>query len=241
VFQAARFKDRVEAGQALAERLMQFSARKDVVILALPRGGVPVAYEVAKALHAPLDICVVRKLGLPGAEELAMGAIASGGVRVINDDVMTYVRVPDDIIEEITLREKKELERREQLYRGTREPAYLDGKTVFLIDDGLATGSTMQAAAAAVRAQNPYKIIVAVPVAPSEACLELSRHVDQVVCLMTPEPFYAVGLWYDDFPQTSDEEVRELLDRAYRETVSRGVEEGYAGSEFDEQPSAGWS
>jgi len=208
-----RFQDRTEAGRILAERLAEYKNRHDVVILALPRGGVPVAYEVAQALNAPLDVFVVRKLGVPGQEELAMGAIASGGVRVINEDVAQLLRIPDEMIEEVAEKEREELERRERLYRGERPGLDARGRVAILIDDGLATGSTMRAAAAAVRGQQPARIVVAAPVAAASTCDQLRSAVDEVVCVETPEPFYAISLWYRDFTQTTDDQVRELLTR----------------------------
>jgi len=207
------FRDRTEAGRFLARGLGAYANRPDVVVLALPRGGVPVAYEVAQALHAPLDVFVVRKLGVPGHEELAMGAIASGGVRVLNDDLVQRLGVPDAAIDAVARGEQLELERRERLYRGGRPPADLRGRTVILVDDGLATGSTMLAAVRAVRLQRPARIVVAVPTAAAETCEALRSEADNVVCASTPRPFRAVGAWYVDFSQTSDDEVRELLAR----------------------------
>lgn len=209
-----RFKNRSEAGRFLAERLSAYANRPDTLVLALPRGGVPVAYEVAKALGAPLDVFQVRKLGLPGHEELAMGAIATGGVRVRNPEVVEYLRIPDEVIDEVTARERQELERRERLYREGRPALSPRGRVVILVDDGLATGSTMLAAVLALRQQQPASIVVAVPVAAKQTCEELRTVADEVVCAVTPDPFYAVGLWYEDFSQTTDEEVRELLARA---------------------------
>ncbi len=206
-----RFGDRREAGQHLAERLNKYKRRRDVVVLALPRGGVPVAYEVARAIGAPLDIFLVRKLGTPGHRELAMGAIASGGVRVINPDILDWYRITDVAVEAVVREELAELERREQLYREGRPPLDLKGRAVLLIDDGLATGSTMKAAVEAVRRHAPAHVTVAVPVAAADTCRELTALADEVVCAWTPEPFSAVGLWYDDFSQTTDAEVRELL------------------------------
>lgn len=214
------FQDRKEAGRILAERLAAYKNRHDVVILALPRGGVPVGYEVAKALNAPFDVFVVRKLGVPGQEELAMGAIASGGVRVINEDVAELLRIPEEMIEEVAANEKEELERRERLYRGDRPGLDARGRVAILIDDGLATGSTMRAAAAAVRGQQPTRIVVAAPVAAASTCAELRNEVDEVVCAETPEPFYAISLWYRDFTQTTDDEVRELLARGARSVAA---------------------
>jgi putative phosphoribosyl transferase len=205
------FKDRVEAGEQLAERLLNYRDRDDVVILALPRGGVPVAHQLAKALHVPFDVFVVRKLGVPGHEELAMGAIASGGVRVVNEDVVVPLGIPSTVIDSVARDEQIELERREQLYRGHRAPIGLGNKIVILVDDGLATGSTMRAAVQAVRHQHPSHVIVAVPVGAAATCADLSREADQVVCVRTPEPFVAVGLWYRDFSPTTDQEVRALM------------------------------
>lgn len=207
------YKDRSDAGKALAAHLREYADRADVLVLGLPRGGVPVAYEVARSLHVPLDIFLVRKLGVPGHEELAMGALASGGICVMNDDVTGQLEIPQTVIDRVAVREQQELERRERLYRGNRPPPAILGRTVILIDDGLATGSTMRAAAAALRHMQPEKIIVAVPVAAAETCEALRGEVDQVVCVETPEPFLAVGAWYSNFSQTSDEEVRELLQK----------------------------
>jgi putative phosphoribosyl transferase len=208
------YRDRVEAGKRLAERLADYADRPDVLVLALPRGGVPVAFEVARALRVPLDIFLVRKLGVPGHEELAMGAIATGGVRVLNEDVVSYLRVPGEVIDAVAADELRELERRERTYRGDRPAPDVAGKTVILVDDGLATGSTMRAAAAALRRQQPARIVVAVPVSAPQTCDEYRMGVDEIVCAVTPEPFHAVGQWYADFSQTTDEEVRELLARA---------------------------
>lgn len=207
------FRDRRDAGRFLARRLKRYAGRSGVLVLALPRGGVPVAYEVAKELRAPLDLFLVRKLGMPGHEEYAMGAIASGGVRVLNDRIVNE-GIPADVIDRVTRQELQELERRERAYRGTRPPPEIRGRTVILVDDGLATGSTMRAAAAALRRLGPKKIVVAVPVAAPETCDELRSEVDEIVCAETPRPFQAVGLWYDDFSQTTDDEVRDLLERA---------------------------
>lgn len=207
------YRDRSEAGHVLASKLARYADQPDVIVLALPRGGVPVAAEVAHALHAPLDVFLVRKLGLPSHPELAMGAIASGGVRVLNDDVVRALQVPDDVIETVAAAEREELKRREQLYRGDRPPLDVAGKTVVLVDDGLATGASMRAAVAALRQMGPERIAVAVPVGSAETCAELGHVADDVVCASMPEPFRAVGLWYEDFSQTTDEEVRELLDR----------------------------
>jgi predicted phosphoribosyltransferase len=208
---AQPFPDRRAAGSELATRLHQLRGRSDVVVLALPRGGVPVAYEVARALGAPLDVFLVRKLGLPGHRELAMGAIASGGVRVLNADVVDWYGIPESLIDEVAREEQGELERRERVYREGRPPLDLRGRTVLLIDDGLATGSTMKAAVEAVRAHGPTRIVVAVPVGAPDTCRELSGVADEVVCARTPEPFAAVGQWYRDFSETTDAEVRALL------------------------------
>lgn len=205
------FRDRAEAGEFLAARLSGLADRDDVVVLALPRGGVPVGYEVAKSLGVPLDVFVVRKLGVPGHEELAMGAIASGGVRLVNHDVVHSLGIPQNVIDQAAQREQVELERRERLYRGTRRLIPLASKTVVLVDDGLATGSTMRAAVTAVRQQQPARIIVAVPVGATSTCQALAGEADEVICLRSPDPFVAVGLWYHDFTPTSDDQVRTLL------------------------------
>ena len=209
-----RFRDRREAGRALAAKLAAYAHRPDVLVLALPRGGVPVAYDVARALGAPLDVFIVRKLGIPGHEELAMGAVATGGVRVLNEQVVHALNIPDHVIDAVTAWEQQELARRERLYRGDRPPPDVRGRTVILVDDGLATGASMHAAIAALRRQQPAHIVVAVPIAAPETCDALRAEVDDVVCAITPEPFHAVGLWYDDFSQTTDEEVGDLLARA---------------------------
>jgi putative phosphoribosyl transferase len=223
---AGRFRDRYDAGRQLARKLADYAHRPDVLILALPRGGVPVAFEVAQALHAPLDVFLVRKLGLPGHEELAMGAIASGGVVVRNREVVDTLGVPDRVINTVAAREQQELERRERTYRDDRPPPDVRGKTVILVDDGLATGSTMRAAAAALRDQQPAQLVVAVPIAASETCDSFRDEVDEIICAITPEPFVAVGLWYEDFAQTTDEEVRALLGRAAQAHPLRGRERG---------------
>jgi putative phosphoribosyl transferase len=209
-----RFRDRMEAGRLLAQRLRTYAGRDDVVVLALPRGGVPVAYEVAKELDAPLVVFLVRKLGVPGYEELAMGAIATGGVLVLDQGLVQRLGIDRAQLERAVAQELRELQRREEAYDGRRAPQQLEGKTVILVDDGLATGSTMRAAAFAVRELNPARVVVAVPVASRETCDEFRDVVDEVVCEVTPRPLHAVGLWYEDFSQTSDDEVRELLDRA---------------------------
>ena len=217
-----QFQDRTHAGRLLAGKLERYRDNPDVIVLALPRGGVPVAFEVAKALNAPLDVFIVRKLGVPGHEEYAMGAIASGGVRVMNPDV-AGMQLPESAVEAVAAREQKELERREHLYRGDRPPLELAGRIVILVDDGLATSSTMRAAAIAVKLQKPARSVVAVPVAAPETCEQFRAEVDEVVCAITPEPFRAVGLWYQDFTQTTDEEVHALLAAAGAPTRSRIV------------------
>jgi predicted phosphoribosyltransferase len=206
------FADRHEAGQRLAQALERYAGRTDVLVLALPRGGVPVAYEIAEAIDAPLDIFVVRKLGMPGHPEYAMGAIASGGVRVVSDDVIRWYGISPAAIDAIARDELAELERREREYRRGRPMTDLRGRTVILVDDGLATGSTMRAAVHAVRALGPARVVVAVPVGAPSTCQEFNGIADEVVCARTPEPFSAVGLWYRDFSQTSDSEVRALLE-----------------------------
>jgi predicted phosphoribosyltransferase len=208
------FDNRTHAGRVLAERLGAYAGRAGLLVLALPRGGVPVAYEVARALNAPLDVFLVRKLGLPGQEELAMGAIASGGIRVLNEEVVSSLGVPDYVLDDVAERERGELERRQRAYRDDRPLPDVRGRTVILVDDGLATGSTMRAAVAALRQLGPDRIVVAVPVASAGTCAELQGKVDDVVCVHTPEPFYAVGFWYADFRETTDEEVRNLLAQA---------------------------
>jgi putative phosphoribosyl transferase len=212
----ARYADRREAGRVLATRLARFTGRRDVVVLALPRGGVPVAYEVAGTLGVPLELFLVRKLGLPGHPELAMGAIASGGVRVLNSDVVSWYRIPESVIDEVAREEQLELERRERTY-GNRGMPDLRDRLVLLVDDGLATGSTMRAAVQAVRAHAPSRIVVAVPVGSPDTCRDFADVADEVVCARTPERFAAVGLWYRDFSQTTDAEVRALLHGASEE------------------------
>lgn len=208
------YRDRSDAGRTLATMLSRFRDRHDVLVLALPRGGVPVAFEVAQALEAPLDIFLVRKLGVPGHEELAMGAIATGGVRVLNDEVVDYLRIPSRVIDSVAAIEMRELQRRELEYRGDRSAPDVTGMTVILVDDGLATGSTIRAAAQALRQQKPARIVVAVPVSAPQTCDEYRMGVDEIICAFTPEPFHGVGEWYDDFSQTTDEEVRDLLEQA---------------------------
>jgi putative phosphoribosyl transferase len=207
------FRNRSAAGRALAARLTKYANRPDALVLALPRGGVPVAYEVAAALNVPLDVFLVRKLGVPGQEELAMGAIASGGTRVMNEDVVRFLHLDERHIASVVAREQQEIERRERAYRDGRPPLDLRDRSVIVIDDGLATGATMRAAARAIRAQGPAEVVIAVPVAARETCEDLRNEVDEIVCATTPDPFHAVGLWYQDFDQTTDDEVRALLAR----------------------------
>lgn len=206
-----KFVDRNEAGQLLATKLKLYANRSDVIVLGLPRGGVPVAFEVAKALHLPLDICLVRKLGVPGHKELAMGAIASDGVRVLNYDIVSDLGISSRKIDEVAAKELQELQRRDRAYRGDRPLPNLQDRTIILVDDGIATGASIRAAIAVLRAEQPQSIIVAIPVVPSSTCEELKAEVDRVVYLMMPEPFYAIAFWYDYFSQTTDEEVRKLL------------------------------
>ena len=210
-----RFRNRIDAGRRLAEKLAAYADRPDVLVLALPRGGVPVGFEVARALGAPLDVFLVRKLGVPRYEELAMGAVATAGVRVLNDDIVRGLGISEHEIDAAVARELQELARRERLYRGDRPSPDVAGRTVILVDDGLATGATMRAAVAALREQQqqPTRIVVAVPTASPDTCEVLKAEADDVVCAMTPEPFFAVGHWYEDFTQTTDNEVRELLTR----------------------------
>jgi putative phosphoribosyl transferase len=209
-----RFRDRTEAGRVLAAALEPYAGRPNLHVLALPRGGVPVAFEVAMALRAPLDVLLVRKLGVPGHEELAMGAVASGGIRVLSNDVVRQLEISERDVASVAAAEEQELRRQERLYRDDRPPADVRGRTVILVDDGLATGATMRAAAAALKAQHPEWLVVAVPIGAAETCDFLRREVDDVVCARTPEPFHAVGAWYEDFTQITDEEVEALLRRA---------------------------
>jgi putative phosphoribosyl transferase len=218
-----RFRDRRDAGRQLAEKLSAYANRPDVLVLGLPRGGVPVAYEVAKVLNVPLDVFLVRKLGVPGREELAMGAIASGSVRVLNKNVVQSLRLSDQTIEAVAAAEQRTLVRRERVYRGDRLRLAVRDQTIILVDDGLATGATMRAAVVALRQQQPRRIVVAVPVAAPETCDEFRAEVDDIVCAITPPLFYAVGLWYQDFSQTSDEEVRALLEHAAQPTTASTV------------------
>jgi putative phosphoribosyl transferase len=208
-------KDRTVAAQALAQALESYRDREDVVVLGLPRGGVPVAYQVAEHLNARLDLMLVRKLGTPGQEELAMGAIASGGIRVLNENVVSPLRISVEAIEQVAAEEKRELERREQAYRGDRPRPDITRKCVVLVDDGVATGATMRAAIGALRQQNPARVIVAVPVAPPDTVEMLRSEADEVICLATPEPFIAISKWYADFAQVSDEDVKQLLGKAW--------------------------
>jgi predicted phosphoribosyltransferase len=232
-----RFRDRAEAGRQLAERLSPYAKRADVTVLALPRGGVPVAFEVARALSAPLDVFLVRKLGVPGHPELAMGAMASGGIRVLNDDLIRELGIPNAAIEEVAARERIELDRRQQLYRGGRAFPPLRDRTVVLVDDGLATGATMEAAVRAARQESPARVVVAAPVAARETVARLANVADDVVCVATPEPFQAVGLWYEVFDQTSDEEVIDLLRRATADT-NRGEKATHADWDASEKADA---
>ena len=209
-----QFRDRTEAGKLLAAQLASYANSQDMIVLALPRGGVPVAFEVASALQVPLDVIVVRKLGVPGQEELAMGAIATGGVRILNNDVVQFLDIPNEMIDKIAVSEQLELKRRERLYRGDRPAFAVHGRTVIIVDDGIATGATMHAAVAAIKHRQPSRIIIAVPTAAPSTCDEFAAEVDVLVCVMRPEPFIAVGYWYRQFSQTSDEEVRTLLEQA---------------------------
>ena len=211
------FRDRKEAGRLLAEKLAAYMNRPDVIVLALPRGGVPVGFEVAKALHAPLDVVIVRKLGVPGQEELAMGAIATGGMQVLNKLVVRSLGISEAEIESAAARERLELERRERLYRGARPAPDIAGRTVILVDDGIATGTTMRVAITALKKQQPSRIVVAIPVAAWATCEDLECEVDEVVCLLSPEDLMAIGTWYADFTQVPDQEVCDLLERADRE------------------------
>jgi predicted phosphoribosyltransferase len=214
-----RFSDRRDAGRVLAQKLPAYAGQTDVIVLALPRGGVPVAYEVALALNAPLDIFLVRKLGLPGREELAIGAIASGGIRILNQDIIRVLGVPEEVINIVARNELQELQRREHNYRGDRPAPELHDRKVILIDDGLATGASMRAAVVGVRAQHPARIVIAVPAASPELCNAFQFEVDEMVCAMTPEPFYGLSRWYRNFSQTTDEEVRMFLKEANQQLL----------------------
>lgn len=216
-----RFADRRTAGRRTAELLRHYAGDPRALVLALPRGGVPVGYEIALALGTPLDVFVVRKLGVPGHEELAVGAIATGHTLVLNDDVVAALRITPEVIDAIATEEGRELDRRERAYRGEREPLELEDRTVILVDDGLATGATMRAAIRAVRDRGAARIVVAVPVAAGQTCAEVGREVDEIVCAATPEPFQAVGLWFDDFSQTDDDEVQKLLAAAWEREPRR--------------------
>jgi len=217
----ACFRDRIDAGRQLAAKLNTYAGRDDVIVLGLPRGGVPVAYEVARQLRVPLDIFLVRKLGIPGFQELAMGAVASGGLRDVNKDVVCYLPDADAILDAVAARESVEIERRERAYRDGRQAPDLRGRTVVLVDDGLATGATMRAAVGALRQRNVAKIVVAVPVGSPETCGEFEQEVDETICAIAPDSFHAVGQYYEDFSQTTDDEVRELLAAAAREFKSQ--------------------
>ena len=207
-----QFQDRIQAGRLLARQLKPtYANRSDVLVLGLPRGGVPVAYEIAEVLHAPLDICIVRKLGVPGHQELAMGAIATGGIRVLNEALVSSLRISPTAIAQVIAREKQELERRDRHYRGSRPAPDLRDRIVIMVDDGIATGSTLKAALSAISQQQPKRIVIAVPIAPPDVCQELNQAVDEVVCLLTPKWLSSISLWYDDFSPTSDEQVRSLL------------------------------
>jgi putative phosphoribosyl transferase len=210
----AFFKDRLDAGRKLAKKLSKYANRSDILILGLPRGGVPVAFEVAKELNVKMDVFVVRKLGVPGNEELAMGAIASDNIIVLNEDVVRSFQISKQVIDAVAARELRELERRERIFRGKRPKPNISGSTVILIDDGLATGATMSAAVSAVKTRNPTKIVIAVPTGAPDTCRSFEGKVDEIICVATPEPFYGVGAWYEDFSQTTDEEVCEFLDKA---------------------------
>ncbi|HYL36975.1 MAG TPA: phosphoribosyltransferase [Bryobacteraceae bacterium] len=218
----SRFRDRRDAGIQLASKLSAYASDPGVIVLALPRGGVPVAYEVATALHAPLDIFVVRKLGVPGHRELAMGAIASGGVRVLNSEVIDALRIPSSMIDAVAVQEQQELDRQQRAYRGDAPFPALTGRTIIVVDDGLATGSTMRAAVRALRQSDPARVVVAVPVGAADTCRSLSLEADQVVCCSVPETFYAVSLWYEEFSQTTDQEVRTFLEEAASHNVPAG-------------------
>ncbi len=219
------FKNRKSAGNLLAQALSAYRDRQDLVVLALPRGGVPVGAKVAEAMDAPLDVMIVRKLGTPGQEELAMGAIASGGIRVLNEELVTFAGIDQETIDEVSTLEQKELERQEKIYRGGRARVDLEGQTVLLVDDGLATGTTMRAAVQATRAEGAAVIVVAIPVAPPDTIEQLYNIADDVVCLQSPEPFGGVGLWYLDFRQTTDQEVIDLLYSARTRSYKSNIEE----------------
>jgi putative phosphoribosyl transferase len=221
-----RFRNRTDAGQQLAQALAAYANQNNLIVLALPRGGVPVADEVAKSLHAPMDVYIVRKLGVPGQPELAMGAIASGGVRVLNQQVLDYLTITEEEIELVALKEERELERRERVYRGNAQAQNLRDQTVILVDDGIATGTTVKSAIIAIKRQQPQQLILAVPVAPPETVGELRKHVDQLVCLLSPDSFYAVGQWYQDFNQTTDKEVTQLLNQSQTGLFGASLKQG---------------
>jgi putative phosphoribosyl transferase len=233
-----QFGDRAEAGKLLASELVHYAGHPKLLILALPRGGVPVAFEIAQALRAPLDVFLVRKLGVPGQEELAMGAVASGNVRILQSDVLEAFGISHSALEAATLQEMNEIARRERLYRGDRPSPQVRDRTIILVDDGLATGSTMRAAIAALKQQHPERITVAVPVAAREACAEFESEVDEIICLRTPTSFQAVGLWYQRFPQLTDEEVCELLKKAGESWASPNSDRNthLAGSQANHAP-----
>jgi putative phosphoribosyl transferase len=221
------FSDRVEAGQKLASRLTAYANQPKVIVLGLPRGGVPVAFEVAKALHAELDVFVSRKLGVPWQEELAFGAVASGGVRVLDEEVVSSEGISKEEVEQVAERVKKEVARRERVYRGERPPLDLEGRTVILVDDGIATGSSIRAAVAALKRMKPARIVIGVPVAPASTCKELRAEVDDLQCVHTPPTFYAIGQFYADFSQVTDEEVSDLLRKSVRPGAQRRPQERY--------------
>jgi len=223
------FGDRVDAGGRLAEKLRAYANRDDVIVLGIPRGGVPVAFEVATALHAPLDVFLSRKLGVPGQEELAFGAVATGGVRVLDQELIEAVGISKREIEEITHRVRTELERRERVFRGDRPPLNLEGKIAILIDDGIATGSSMRAAINALRQHKPARVVVAIPVAPLSTCHRLRTEVDELICVHMPESFYAIGQFYADFSQVADEEVTDLIHRAAQRAIPKGARAEAAG------------
>jgi putative phosphoribosyl transferase len=218
----ARFQNRAEAGHLLAQKLTAYAYRPDVLVLGLPRGGVPVAFEVASALQVPMDIWLVRKLGVPAQKELAMGAIATGGVRVLNQEVVHWLGISNAVIDQVAAQEQQELERRNQVYRGNRPAPDVRNRTIILVDDGLATGSTMRAAIASLRQQQPDRIVVAVPVAPPSVYKEFKNEADEIICLQTPELFHAIGVWYVDFSQTTDQEVRDFLEQPTQRAPSPG-------------------
>lgn len=218
----SRFCDRIEAGQLLAEQLSHYENQPNVLVLGLPRGGVPVAYQIAKAIHAPMDVWLVRKLGVPGQEELAMGAIALGGMMILNNEIINSLQISRRVIQQVAAAEKQELERRDRLYRGGRPLPVLHDKTVILVDDGIATSSTLRAAIAAIQQHDPQRIVVAAPVAPPSVVESLQSVVDEVVCLLTPESLHSIGMWYEDFSQTTDQEVQDLLQQSANEFAAIG-------------------